>query len=66
MRKAQLRPGDLVRVIMTNGMLGETLYRLVSVGERGHCTIREFGNERNAVQRFDTSLLGKDPGKPRP
>jgi len=55
--KLRLRAGDLARVIMVNGKLGSTLYRVETIGERGRCTIREVSKVRCRAQEFDTSLL---------
>jgi hypothetical protein len=58
--KRKLRAGDLARVIMSGGKLGSTLYRVETIGERGHCTIREVGSvggKKYAAHEYDTSLL---------
>ena len=55
--KCKLRVGDLARVIMANGSLGSTLYRIESIGAGGRCVIREVAKKRYAAQNFDTSML---------
>lgn len=55
------RPGlnDLCRQVRADGSIGDTLYLVEWVGERGYCVIREAGNPRSGGTDFDLSLLKK-------
>lgn len=55
--RSKLRANDLARTIMADGRLGDTLWLVEFVGERGHCAIREAGNPLAGCREFDTSLL---------
>jgi len=58
-RAGPLAVNDLVRVRQSGGKPGPTLYMLRSIGERGSCTVCEYGKPNAAEQDFDLSLLIK-------
>jgi hypothetical protein len=62
--KAKLRANDLARTIRADDTLGDTLWLVEWIGDRGHCVIREADNPRAGGREFDTSLLQKvDTGR---
>jgi hypothetical protein len=57
MAKTKLRVNDLAKVVLADGGLGDTLWLVDWIGERGYCTIREAGNPLAGSKEFDISLL---------